>query len=485
VTIPSHNQASSRLFAWRELHAADFNFHSPFQLALAEGELLSIEKIIRVIPKRRMVGFCVWQGKPAVIKLFFDEQHARRQMEKDAQGISVLHAHHTPTPSLYYQGVSQDRRVYILIFERILQAESLEDIWRRRSQSSPQAVLERTVIELATQHVFGVMQRDLHLKNFLCTEQVIYTLDGGKVELQPSLLDKKMSMECLAIFIAQLGVGVEALQEHLFRIYAKARGYLWKESDKLQLFFLIKQWNEKRWKNFSKKIFRNSTDFAVIKKGRWQGMHVRKYASQAWKDFYSQPDAIFEGKTAQLLKDGRSSTVIKVSIDERDYVIKRYNMKSIWHFMRRCFRATRARTAWRLANKLQLFCIPTATPIAFIESRVLGLRGKSYYVTEYVAGEHAGQFFAHQQDEIKIHAMVKRIIALLKSLAKLHITHGDFKVSNVLISAHEQPVLIDLDAAIEHASLSSLHRTWHYDIERFTRDLDRQSVVREYFEREL
>lgn len=184
-----------RLIAmWKDLHAATFDFDQAFQLDLADGQYFLAEKILRLIPKRRLVALGTWQGKSVIAKLFFNDQHARRHMEKDQAGIEALIQNHIPTPMIYYAGVSVDRRVYLLIFEYISQAKSLEEIWRNQHGIYPKKILQTVMHELATQHVFGVLQQDLHLKNFLFSGKNIYMLDGAEVNLHPPLLSKKIKL---------------------------------------------------------------------------------------------------------------------------------------------------------------------------------------------------------------------------------------------------------------------------------------------------
>lgn len=487
VTIPSKELRDFNSIGCEDLRRAQFTFDTSFHLQLADGQTFISEKVVRLIPKRRMVVFGLWQGRAAVAKLFFDTSHAKRHMEKDIAGIKLLQENKIPTPALYYQGKSEDHSIHVLIFERIFDAKNLEEIWsEKESIDDLLPLLQSVIIELATQHVLGVLQHDLHLKNFLLTEKTIYTLDGGQIDIFPRLLPKKLSMSCLALFLSQFGVGVEAYQEKLFRYYAKARGWLLKNEDLIEMFLLIKKWNEERWQRFEKKIFRECTNFARIHHAKAYGMYDRSYAHPEFINFLSNPDAAFTRPDAKMLKAGRSATVIKITLDQREFVIKRYNLKNPWHRLRRSIRSTRAATSWRLAQKLNLFGVLTAKPVAFVEKRFYGLRGKSYYVTEYVAGENAGEFFGHRKHAgDKVLDMIRRITALLKGVAKLEITQGDLKATNILINAHGQPVLIDLDGAAEHASLSSLRSAWKKEIKRFLQNFQDHPSILAKFKDEL
>lgn len=487
VTTHSKNDQGPAFLTWKDLHVVKYSFNEPFSLRLVDHEIFIADEVVRLIPGKRMVVFGRWQGRSVVAKLFFDPQRARRHMQKDILGIKSLLTNKIPTPELFFDGMSEDRRIYVLIFERIHNANNLEDIWfNRTSIEEVMPVLANVVTELATQHVLGLLQHDLHMKNFLLTEKTIYTLDGAQIESFPALLTKKPSMESLALFLSQLGIGVEDQQEELFRHYVKARGWLLRSEDVIELFHLIKKWHVQRWKKFERKIFRDSTDYSTIREFKRFGIFDRAYAGPEFKKFLADPDSVFNHPSVTTLKGGRSATVVLVTLDGHDLVIKRYNLKNKWHRLRRCLRTTRAGVCWRLGQKMKLFGILTAKPIAFIENKVLGLRGTSYFVSEYIPGMHAGEFFMHYREQEEIESqMVKQIAALLKSVARLGITHGDLKITNILINEALQPVLIDLDGAAEHLTASGLHKAWDKELKRFIANFQYQPLLAKNFKTAL
>jgi len=471
---------------WKDLYQAEYGFDQPFQLTLNDNQVFISDKVVRIIPKKRLVAFGVWRGKPVVAKLFFDKQ-SKRHLEKDATGIKILQENKVPTPTLLFQGTTHDKRVQVLLFERIFNAKNLEEIWQEKQNIEdilPQ--LQTVIVELATQHVLGITQKDLHLKNFLLTDKVIYTLDGAQIEIHPTLLPKKESLENLTLFLAQFGIGQEALQEKLFVHYAKSRGWLLKNGDIAELFYTIKKINHERWKRYENKIFRDSTSFAAFNVWATKGMYDREFCSSFLINFFKNPDEIFQHQAIKILKNGRSSTVILTKINGKMLVIKRYNIKNVWHFLRRMLRPTRATNCWRLALKLNLFGVKTAKPIAFFEKKYLGLRGKSYYVMEFVDGENLKNYLAkeRQHDENRAH-ILSRVVTLLRNLAKLEITHGDLKATNILINENQQPVLIDLDGAAEHFSLSGLRAAWRKEIKRFLKNFHDMPSVEQALKVEL
>ncbi|MHB1948775.1 MAG: lipopolysaccharide kinase InaA family protein [Gammaproteobacteria bacterium] len=472
-----------RTLTWDDLKQADRNLPVPFQLVLTgNDEPVICEEIIRILPGKRLVAFGFWGKKLVVAKLFFERGSAKRHLKREIEGVESLLASAIPTPKLLWQGSSQKNKIQVLLFERIVDADNLDTIWQdKKSPDEAVHLMQAIIIELATQHVMGIVQNDLHLKNFLVTEKHIYTLDGGSIKKIDGILPKEDSLDHLALFFAQLGVGTEELQETLFQTYIKARSWIIKPADIEFLRKATRKWIEKRWDRYEKKIQRNSTAFARKKTLKTLTMYDRDYQSAGLYQLLQNPEAIFQDKNTMLLKAGRTSTVAKIKIDQHEYVIKRYNVKNVWHWLRRCLRPTRAATSWVLAQRLRLFAIPTPKPVAFIEKRFLNLRGTSYFIMEYIDGPHVGEYFAkYRSEDHQLVAVAKNIIKLFVNLAKLRLTHGDLKKTNILIEKN-RPMIIDLDGMVEHRSQFGLRFAFKKEMRRFMKNWDNMPSVRELF----
>jgi len=158
--------------------------------------------------------------------------------------VQALRRAKIPSPTLLHTDASPDKTIQLLIFERIENADNLENVWQKFKFSPESEIpLRALTIELATQHVLGLEQADLHLKNFLVTSEKIYTLDGSSIRTHDSSLSKKQSLENLALFFSQLGIHRHQLQYRLFQFYIHARGWLIKKSDLHFLQKAIRHWN--------------------------------------------------------------------------------------------------------------------------------------------------------------------------------------------------------------------------------------------------
>jgi RIO-like serine/threonine protein kinase len=484
VSISSLTPVVKQGLSLADCLSASYGFDRPFDCVIENNEVFSATNVVRVLPRKRMVAFGVWQGKPAVIKLFFDRKNALRHCKADVNGMKALAVNNIPAPALLYEGRAKEKRVHVLIYERIQQAVSLYDVWRDSPDVNQlEFLLQTVVLEIATQHVLGVLQNDLHLNNFLMTEKQVITLDGAQITTTDSMIQKSESMDNLALFFSQLGAGTQALCQRLFQFYAKARGWLIKKDDFVDMALLIKKHQEQRWVQYEKKLSRSSSAHLKIKTLTMQGMVDRRLQTPEFLAFMKAPDAVFSNPAAVMLKNGRSSTVIRITLDGQPLVIKRYNLKDAWHRVRRMFRVTRAKACWVLAHKLDLFHVETAKPLAYLERRVLGLRGRSYYVTAFVSGVSLGDYCQGKSalDE-PVKAVAPRIVHLLNKIKELNLTHGDLKKTNLLIDAQGVPSLIDLDGMKSHATQAGLSLAWRGEVKRFLANFEAQPTIKALFQ---
>ncbi|MDR3492330.1 MAG: lipopolysaccharide kinase InaA family protein [Gammaproteobacteria bacterium] len=437
-----------------------------FQVSLPESrEPLFCQNVVRILPGKRLVAFGTWGDKTVVIKLFYARGKSAQHAERDYEGIKILTDGAVLAPAVYYHGPALNKRIRVIVFEKIA-GLNLDDIWQgKQNIKSLHRLLKAMTIELATQHVLGILQHDLHFKNFIIQKNRIYTIDGGAVEVFDKPLSKIISIDNLALFFAQLGVGKIALKQSLFQLYAQSRGWQRKEKDLKRLELSEKNWQKSRWENYSEKIMRTCTAFMRLSSSRSAIMYDRSYETSELLSCLKNPDA--KMTTAQILKNGRSATVAKIKIDQHEMVLKRYNIKGIFHWLRRCLRPTRAACGWKLGQLLRISDIPTAKPIAYIEKTFLGLRNKSYFLMEYVEGVTAGEFFEtiSVSDPVAID-VAQQIVEIFFDLALLKITHGDLKKTNILIRDNN-PVLIDLDGMTLHKSNYAFKLAFKAEIKRF------------------
>ncbi len=203
-------------------------------------------------------------------------------------------------------------------------------------------------------------------------------------------------------------------------------------------------------------------------------IYHEQYDSPLLRSLLAGPDDFLsENGAGTRYKHDRTTTVSRVTGGDQQFVIKRFNTKNPWHFVRRSVRPTRAARCWRFAHRFIDIGICTARPVAMIENRLGPLRGRSYYISEYVDGRLCLDYLADSPDSEGVIADIKEIFG------KMHahrISHGDMKASNLLISAG-RVVVLDLDAAQEHQKPSRFARAYRRDRSRLLRNWDAGSAL--------
>jgi tRNA A-37 threonylcarbamoyl transferase component Bud32 len=205
---------------------------------------------------------------------------------------------------------------------------------------------------------------------------------------------------------------------------------------------------KKRCSRELRKCLRTNERYLRIKVGRNLAVFDRAFCGGNGAtnpaDFVRQIDALMD--KGQTLKNDSTCCVSRLTWNDRDIVVKRYNHKGLIHSLRHTIKKARARRGWLHAHRLGILNIATPRPIGYIDQRRGLLTWKSYLTTEYVEGQILYHFLRDSNVTQERRSIVAQQVAeLLDKLGRYRITHGDLKHSNVLIT-ETGPVLTDLDA---------------------------------------
>jgi tRNA A-37 threonylcarbamoyl transferase component Bud32 len=207
---------------------------------------------------------------------------------------------------------------------------------------------------------------------------------------------------------------------------------------------------------------------------------ARNALSPALEIILADPDSSFPGKELAL-KNGNTCTVWVTRVDDLNLVIKRYNIKGLWHSLKLATRQGRAFTSWKNAHRLVFYGIATPQPVALIKIKQDRLKPISYFISEHIDGVSAHEWFRDENvSKLQKVAMAEKIKQLFLQLAAQRISHGDLKASNILI-ADDRPVLIDLDAMQQRLNDTSFSKARKKDMRRFIRNWDDTPALQELF----
>ena len=455
----------------------------PLTLTLPTGEL-ALHQWLRVLPGQRYVARAEWQGREVLAKLLVGNK-AERHFAREKDGAKLLAEQKMTTPALVVEGFSAGQGGWLL-FDYLARAESLEQAWRDVASQpmlsdAQHGVLGDALGAIAQLHANGLWQSDLHLDNLLRHNGQLYFIDGGGVQSQRpgQPLARAEVLKNLGVFFAQLPPRLEPHLEELLVHYLLVNGeHALPLESLLREIAAVRRW---RLRDYLSKLGRDCSLFSVSRNAS-QLRAVRREDEPLLRELLAAPDATVE--TGRALKSGGSATVTLVEQPGRRLVIKRYNIKNALHWLKRCWRPSRAWHSWIEGNRLDFLGIATPRPLAMLEVRWLGLRRRSYLITEYTAGEDIISRFQPYLSGSPREPELVALDQLFEALLRERISHGDMKGTNLLWEQGRW-TLIDLDAAQQHSSDTRFARAYAKDRARFLRNWPADSLLHQLLDERL
>ena len=455
----------------------------PFKMDIAAsgihtgaGAELECYKILRFLPERRLVCLAEYEAQRVVAKLFIHPDKAEKDYEKELAGYELLHKAQVLTPKLLTSGSLNNAGFYVL-YQYITAAATLQENIAAVPNEGSARCLENLIPIIAQMHNSDIQQVDLHLNNFLLSEQQLYTIDcGDVVKLTDNSLTKTANIyKNLADVLSQLPVVYDRQINEWLALYQSSSD-LTAPLNKAGLCQEMNQWRAWRIKKYLKKCARNCSEFIVQNSRGEFRVNRREYRSPDWMQFYAQLDE--RAEASKRLKDGNTATVALTQCEGRKLVIKRYNIKNFRHWLKRCWRPSRAWTCWQNAHRLKVLGIKTPQPVAVLEERFGWLRQKAFYVSEYEPAEDALAVY-YQKDEVS-EQHLKDFAGLFTAMVYARMSHGDMKANNILLTENGLS-LIDLDAMKFHHRQQDFAKAFERDCQRFLRNWRPESRVYQQF----
>lgn len=460
--------------------------HLPYKLNLDdEGASLQLEAWLRVLPDQRYVAKAQWQGKMVLAKLFVGKKAEKRYLQ-ELQGAQSLAAQELPSPAIL-QSYSKDQQSYIL-FEYLDDSQSLAEQWQGLAQKagtlsqSQKGLLQQALSLIAQMHKKGLWQSDLHLDNFLRKNEKLYIIDGGSIHTERlgHTIKKALIISNLAMFFAQMPrlatrdlAALLGFYQQENPTYSLMASELEKPIDK------IRQW---RLRDYLKKTARDCSLFSVQKNKHGIKAFQREWQAQLQPLIDNPDDFIAQGHT---YKAGGSATVACVHWQNRDWIIKRYNIKNIRHWLKRCWRPSRAWHSWQAAHLLQMLGIPTVAVYAVREERVFGLRKRAWLVSSHCGEQDIIDRFQPYINNGQVPEQeLQSLIRLLEQMRAEKISHGDLKGHNVFWH-NDEFVLIDLDAVKHHQCDQKYATAFKRDRARLLRNWPKESRLYQLLDERL
>ncbi len=445
---------------------------TPFHIFIQKNEELvdlKIEKILRIVPGRRLIGVSNWKDMPVIVKLFYNPNHFKRHQLRDIKGINLLQQSNVPTPDVLHLATTADRKGAVLIIDYLQEGESLTAKFERTSGKTERDDILRLAVEIiARTHRAGLIQQDIHLDNFMLSASRVYILDGGDIRETTEENETEVKLSNLATFLAQFPVTMDdGIPGILYHYEHQDAGP--SLVDLVQFTAQVKLARHRRLAKFERKLFRSTTANRCQQSLTKFVLFDRHIDSPELEDFIKDPDSFISEE--KLMKDGNSSTVAAVTIDRKEYVLKRYNIKNPIHGLKRLFQPSRAHHAWRNGAVLEMLGVDTPHPYLFMEKRILWfLRSKAYLLCEKVdSGNVIEQLEQESQGSIDPESLMNAFKDLFGVFNDYQICHGDNKATN-FIYKNDRLYVLDLDAMQRYKSKRRFKAKFVKDLARFRKN---------------
>jgi len=458
---------------------------TPTECALREEDLedkpqeITISRILRLLPGKRLVAVTDWQGQSVIVKLFYHKRRWVRHLQREMAGFKLAEDAALPVPKVLASGDIANQQGGYLIIEYLNPGSSLEALLESHDSDLD------TYIGLALQliarcHEQGLWQNDIHLGNFMAMGDTMYLLDSAefKSEEAGTLLSDQLRLANLALFFAQFSVYRDSRIPQLMQSYNKQLPPDQEITDEVDMQSLTMQARHRRLDRYKTKLFRETSAFHTEQNADLRMLCKRSIMSEDLARFIDNPDDFLE--RGAILKAGNTTTVGEVSIAGTPYVLKRYNIKNTLHGLRKMLRPSRASRSWQAGLLLEMLGVSTAKPLVMLEKRIWGLiRRESYILYERVDGETVPQVLCDPELTVEVR---DRIFASFKQcfevMRRCKLSHGDLKASN-FIFVNDELVLLDLDATNLHVLPWTFKRAFRKDLERFVKNFSSESTPKE------
>jgi hypothetical protein len=172
---------------------------------------------------------------------------------------------------------------------------------------------------------------------------------------------------------------------------------------------------------------------------RW--IAKKKYLSKGLEEIISQIDTYME--KGEIIKDEEGHKIIRINLKEDIFVIKKYQIKGSWHYLRKLFSQTRAFVAWKASHWFNASGIRTVNIVAVIERYNFLSTTESYLISLNQPEERLDEVDLNKQQGYLIE---NRLSSFFKRLEWIGFYHGDAKSANFFFG-NNNLIVSDLDVS--------------------------------------
>jgi tRNA A-37 threonylcarbamoyl transferase component Bud32 len=223
-------------------------------------------------------------------------------------------------------------------------------------------------------------------------------------------------------------------------------------------------------------VVHHHREFVLERRGSLSLHVVRTLTQDLVRNLAPDPDHFFDLPGCEIIKDQKKIKVARVKIeiqgDVKTVYLKRYNAFSWRYRFGSLFQSSGALKSLNGAAILSESGIPTARPLAAVDSRSWGMLNRSFFLSEEIEnGKTADAYWREELLTIKGKEGTRRRKRFLQGIGELfrclhqqNVYHNDLKDANILVrpdfsTAGEHFYLLDLEGIRRYRKLNRRRQT--------------------------
>ena len=161
---------------------------------------------------------------------------------------------------------------------------------------------------------------------------------------------------------------------------------------------------------------------------------------------WSDADQLMERGQILKCKPRDRSKVVRLALNGREYVVKRYNLLGWAHTTRHLVLRSRAMRCWLNALRLRDLGVLTPAPLAVYEQRYGPLRQRAFFVSEFIEGVTLGEEIRDNRACGQgLERLAEQFADLWQKLGRARIRQRDMHARNFIVARDSRLWMIDLD----------------------------------------
>jgi tRNA A-37 threonylcarbamoyl transferase component Bud32 len=206
--------------------------------------------------------------------------------------------------------------------------------------------------------------------------------------------------------------------------------------------------NLRHWASRDARFLRANRQFRRVTRDNLRGLVVRDLPDAVVTHLLHDPDALFHEPTTRLLKSCESSTVAQIELPMPTGPVPAVwkRVPANWLAAAKNFvRRSALVRSWVHGHSLRNRWLPTPRPLAVLHRYRCGLPATGYLLVEHVPAAVGLDVAVRRTTDRAARArLLDRVARLLRRLHDRGVSHRDLKAANILVTADDQPILIDL-----------------------------------------